>query len=107
MRLNESYFSLNSLFRVQCRIDLTPKECQFLAKGLKYAVDKFNLLPIKKRRDVTLNNNYSNQYDYKLVGYAINLYIDYGSLNKFNPRISLSTYQKDKIIKDLAEEFKP
>lgn len=102
-KINSSYFSLSSLFRNYIKVNLTAKECQFLAKGLKYATDKYNLLPIKKRRDPTLYNNYSSQYDYKLMEYAVALYVDYDTLIKPHPKTSST--QKNKIIENLAKQI--
>ncbi len=74
---SDKYFSLSSLFRVRLGMHLTHSECQFLARGLKYAHAARGLGEVKKRRDITLKNNYSNQYDPSLLEYACHLLLIY------------------------------
>lgn len=71
--INHQYFSLHSLFKKDLGMQLTHKECQFLARGLKYADNALGLSKVDRRRDITLNNNYSTQYPYELVEYACHL----------------------------------
>lgn len=74
---NTYYFSLNSLFKVRLRMHVTHKEAQFLARGLKYANNALQLGVVKKRRDITLRNNYSSQYPRELMEYACHLLLAY------------------------------
>lgn len=98
--INDNYFSLNSLFRKDLQLELTPKECQFVIRGLKYAVDAMGLGPIKKRRDKSLYNNYSNQCPYQLVEYAVHL------LLAFREKPIRRLTVQDAVIKQIFLDFK-